>query len=568
MKRLYALILIVAVSYLALTQITFANEPNIALSEPELIFSGVKNTTIPTQPITITNNGATTLTVTNISLTGGSTSAYAIENKPSLPVQIAPAGTRTINIRFKPSSQQVGLHNTTLQINSDDPNKPTMTVGLYGLSANDLEGGNEPFLHNIVRTLGYPIQVGGNKLILGTGTPLIGSEVSAQLFEKAGSGPVSIKAVARYSPDLQIPFGFYEPKTVGPVKHQVAVIDFRAAADPPNHQRLNPVIVPGGADSFQPTTERFGIYVLGLDDRYTYQEDSLNVGGPTIHAVRVYPLVNRNNNPLPNQYLVTFEDASNGDYQDYVFLVKNVKPVSFLDLTPTPTHTSTHTPTNTPTPSNTPTETNTPTPTNTPTETNTPTATFTPTETPQGYVQLLDNPSFENGTYAAQVPNAWTPKRLTNDIVRCNNQAVTLSRTGSCAFRFKGGEKERSQLQQGVDLSALLTKSGDTLYLTAHTSTTQTPDALLRVVVFYESTKEVYTQTVPTNSEYTETNIQIPLTGDVRRVVVRIIHKSLKGRVLLDDVTLGFIPEGLPIPQGGFDSLRGNGQLIPLPPSP
>lgn len=562
MKRLYTLILVIAASFIALTQIVFANEPNIQLSEPELIFSGVKATTIPTQPITITNNGASTLTVNEIFLTGGTTSAFGIENAPSLPVQIAPAGTRTFNVRFKPSSGQVGYFHTTLRITSNDPINPTRNVGLHGLSANDLEGGNEPYLHNVVRTLGYPINVGGNQLIIGTGDPLVGSEVSAQLFIKAGGGPVSIKPVARYSPDLQIPFGYYEPNNGTPITHQVAVIDFRVAANPPNHQRLNPVIVAGGANSFQPTTERFGIYVFGLEDRYTYQEDALNVGGPTTHAVRVYPLKDRNDNPLPNQYLVAFEDASNGDYQDYVFLVKNVQPLSFFDLTPTPTATNTPTPTDTATP------TATFTPTNTATATNTPTATFTPSLTPQGYEQLLNNTGFENGTNSANAPMSWTPKRLSDDIVRCNNNVVTLSRSGDCAFRFKGSVKERSQLQQAVNLSAFVTASGDSLYLTAHTSTTQTPDALLRVVVFYEASKEVYTQALPTSEFYTETNTLIPLTGDVRRVVVRIQNKSLKGRVLLDDVTLGFIPEGLPIPAGGFDSLRGTGQLIPVPSAP
>ena len=44
--------------------------------------------------------------------------------------------------------------------------------------------------------------------------------------------------------------------------------------------------------------------------------------------MRVYPAKNRSGQLLANTYLVTFEDASNGDYQDYVFRLSNVKPAA------------------------------------------------------------------------------------------------------------------------------------------------------------------------------------------------------------------------------------------------
>jgi hypothetical protein len=43
--------------------------------------------------------------------------------------------------------------------------------------------------------------------------------------------------------------------------------------------------------------------------------------------MRIYPVHNKNGIDIKNTYLVCMEEASNGDYNDYVFLVKNVKPV-------------------------------------------------------------------------------------------------------------------------------------------------------------------------------------------------------------------------------------------------
>lgn len=42
--------------------------------------------------------------------------------------------------------------------------------------------------------------------------------------------------------------------------------------------------------------------------------------------MRTYPLKDRAGAAIPNGYLVCFEEAANGDYQDYVFTLYNVKP--------------------------------------------------------------------------------------------------------------------------------------------------------------------------------------------------------------------------------------------------
>jgi hypothetical protein len=61
-----------------------------------------------------------------------------------------------------------------------------------------------------------------------------------------------------------------------------------------------------------------------------YSEDVWNmVFNPThaSHATRIFPVKDIAGNPVANTYLLCMEEAANGDYNDYVFLVKNVQPI-------------------------------------------------------------------------------------------------------------------------------------------------------------------------------------------------------------------------------------------------
>jgi hypothetical protein len=43
-----------------------------------------------------------------------------------------------------------------------------------------------------------------------------------------------------------------------------------------------------------------------------------------VHRVKVFPLADATGTAIPQSYLVAVEEASNGDYQDYVFVLSNV----------------------------------------------------------------------------------------------------------------------------------------------------------------------------------------------------------------------------------------------------
>jgi hypothetical protein len=543
----------------AMTQAQAPRAPEINLNKTELVFAGVVNkTTLPNQFVDIINSGSTDLTISSIVKSGSG--AFALINPPTTPYVLPANGKLTLEVRFKPTStvdhgQQLSA---SVTINSNDSDEPSRTISLYGLSAEDIEGAGEPGLKNVVEVLGYKINVGWSGLVCGSKAdncdPKEGEEVLVPLFRKApGATNITIKAVGRYSPNRDILYGWYTPNgTNNPSLNQVAVITEAVSQTiqyPPNYQTLNPTI--SGSTSFNPGNATFGIYVLGLEDRLTFTEDHLNeaTNGPTIHAVRVYPLRDRAGNLVPNSFLLGFEDATNGDYQDYMFVIGNVVDANTPQQTPTSTNTPitptvagvtpSPQPTNTPVPptdeptlqvtatsttltetpgdptetSSAPTSTSDPNATSTdePGSTSTPdatangtstpegTATTEATETPQGPtatptntpdistgVEVLMNGGFE------MLIDGWKGKNLSRDRVKCNkdttgdgNADKVVARTGVCAFMFKGDVGEFSQITQILDPAAQPYAAGDSFAFNGYFKAKPNVAARVRMTVKY-----------------------------------------------------------------------------------
>jgi hypothetical protein len=220
----------------------------------ELIFSGVKGTSSAAQSLIIHNTGAGALQVSALGFTGTHAAAFGLVDAPTTPLTIPSGQSVALKVIFKPGNTTTGNLSAALQINNNDADEGTLKVNLYGLSTNGLYGNLEPTLDAIVKTLGYNINVGSTGLILGTSPSPIGDEVLVPLFKKAGTGPVNLKPVARYSPDDLLDFGYYTKNNGIAILNKVATIDLK------QDQTLNPKIVSGGATSFDPGSATFGFY--------------------------------------------------------------------------------------------------------------------------------------------------------------------------------------------------------------------------------------------------------------------------------------------------------------------
>ena len=292
------------------------SEPEVDVNTAELIFSGNKNTTSAAKQIVVNNTGAGTLTINSVTTSGDDANSFTVTN----PGSIASGQSASINVTFTPGNNG-GALSTTLILSSNDSDEGSVEVKLYGLSADGYFGQKEPTLQDALTTLGYDVDTGWDGLTFSPNTFPVGDEITESRFQKAGAGNVTLTPLARYSPDEVLPFGYY---TESSNLQEVAAIG--ADSNPSTYaQTLFPGIIRGG-DSFDPGSATFGIYVDSqVFNRVSYTEDSLNTGVP--HATRIYPAKDRSGQLLANSYIIGFEDATNGDYQDYVFLLSNVTPV-------------------------------------------------------------------------------------------------------------------------------------------------------------------------------------------------------------------------------------------------
>lgn len=275
------------------------------------MFGAVQQTQSPTQVVKLTS-GAASVKLVSVKLDAAAqgTASFELVSPPADGTTIAAGQSLDVQVRFKPSG--IALFESQLVIETKGPDLKS-NVGLFGLGTKGLEGENEPYLKVVLDTLGYKVDVGGSAL-LSTTTPLVGSEVAAQRFQAAGAGDVRIIPVARYSPPEPIPYGFYTATetVVGTIADD-------------QYQALNPKTDAGSKTTFADPGAPFGLFTTSKTHK-TYSEDSKNAANQVKHAVRTYPLKDRAGAAIPNGYLVCFEEAANGDYQDYVFTLYNVKP--------------------------------------------------------------------------------------------------------------------------------------------------------------------------------------------------------------------------------------------------
>jgi len=288
----------------------------IAESKSSMVLSAIKGSA--SKPDSIELSSTKNITLGDFKIKGEQAAFFKVV--PPKIKQITIGKPVTIVVVFTPSEMFTGIGRATLEI------KDCVPVQLTGLSTKGLEGENEAPLSMLVDALGYKINIGWTTLANHWRPELQGEELAPAMFKKASPGKVEMIPVARYSPDFPLNFGYYINSKTGPVQHQVGVL--AKAGKFPEHQLLFPRVA-AGQTSFDPSDDAFGFYAIS-PGHTIYSEDVWNIlFYPThaTHAMRIYPVHDKQNTILENTYLVTMEEAANGDYNDYVFIVRNVKPV-------------------------------------------------------------------------------------------------------------------------------------------------------------------------------------------------------------------------------------------------
>jgi hypothetical protein len=254
------------------------------------------------------------------------TKSVAIINGDTSQFKILSHTKQRLVIAFAPAHDFTGIARATLMM-KESSGKKLSPVQLTGLSTKGFEGANEAPLSLIADALGYRINIGWNSLDNNTLPQLMGEEIAVAQFKKAGPGKVEMFPVARYSPDFALPFGYYVNSSSAPQKKQVGILAVKD--NYPQHQTLFPAIASGGS-SFDPGQNSFGFYADG-PTHTAYSEDVWNMSlypANAVHAMRIYRARDASGKSVAHTYLLCVEEAKNGDYNDYVFLVKNIAPVT------------------------------------------------------------------------------------------------------------------------------------------------------------------------------------------------------------------------------------------------
>jgi hypothetical protein len=282
----------------------------------ELFFSGVRGIAKSSESVTIGNTGDQSVAVDDLVIVGSQAATFKLADLPPLPALLRPNQSVTVSVGFAPpAASEPGVHHARLRIvRSGDDDGPPCDMSALVTKGTDLA--SEPPLHQILETLGYAPDVGP------AGPPAsdakAGGEMKTGLLLHAKTGSVGLYVVARYSQDETSSFGAYTVENGKPVTRPMGSIAKG------HNQTLNPELQGEGQTSFDPGDAGFGIFVK-LPKRTLYLEDQRNPDGAK-HAMRVYPLRSRGGAQVPDALLVVVDEDGDGDFQDYVFTLVNVKP--------------------------------------------------------------------------------------------------------------------------------------------------------------------------------------------------------------------------------------------------
>jgi hypothetical protein len=307
------------------------------------VFSTAKGIDTPVRSFIVKNAGSKNLVVSDITISGPQASSFRLVSGQDRSFTLAPGESTGVSVVFRPSPTVFGKHTASLFVHSSDASQPADEMFLRGLNARDYENSMEPNRPLIVDTVGYETNVG-------TGLPKddvnAGEEVRQAYWRRANTGqPVQLFPLARYSSRTIGTTGFTSWHDFGSsTLHQLyGFAGCGSGCDPmaPNedggeNQKLLPV--PTNSNTGFAPSGAFGLALFASGETM-FSDDAKNdfQGTQTnTHNFRFWPMRDMAGNLVPNAYLVgvdlgldkivTPTSTKNWDYQDFMYVLSNVRP--------------------------------------------------------------------------------------------------------------------------------------------------------------------------------------------------------------------------------------------------
>jgi len=279
----------------------------------ELFFSGLRGKAQVTESVSLKNTGPKPMQIDKLQVVGEKAEMFRVTGAPGMPSVLGPGMSMTFQVLFAPpANAEQGVTRARVRVLRplDDDGPP---VDLSALVTKGGPATDEPSLHQILEALGYAVNVGSNSRILPPSPA--GDEVKSPRLERAKEGNVGMYLIARYTSDEDSSFGTYSLANDKPVLRPVG------GAAKGNHQTLNPELAADSQTSFESDGTAFGLF-LKVGKRILYSNPARN-GGKA--AAKVFPLSSRGRTVVPDALVVAFDEDGDGDFQDHVFMLWNVK---------------------------------------------------------------------------------------------------------------------------------------------------------------------------------------------------------------------------------------------------
>jgi hypothetical protein len=308
-------------------------EDNLGLGS-RLVFSTVKNEARTGHSATLRNAGTKTLTVSSLSFSGANQSEFQLcTAQPAF--TLAPGATKSICVQYRPNRAFTGittnLSSANLNITHSGSTTPYV-VTLGGLSTSNYEGNDEASVQDIFTALGYGTNAGMTFLphakSVAVTSNKVGDEVLAPYFLRAdGSKPVTLIPTAHYQG-----IDYFTNWKIGynakGSKNLTTLYNYNIGSANSGYGE-NQLLLPKVTGSMQLSPAVTTPFGFGDTDG-TYTDDNLNEG--KFHNWRVYTAKRADGTVIPNTYLIGTDIGSpwqnpnkNWDYQDFTFVVTNVK---------------------------------------------------------------------------------------------------------------------------------------------------------------------------------------------------------------------------------------------------
>jgi hypothetical protein len=280
--------------------------------------------------VRVHNSGSTPLTITSAVLSN--TTDFQINTANLNGASIPAGGHQDIEIQFKATSGRIKTG--TLTINTNDTDEPATVIDLAGYWQNKSENQEEPTLPELVQMFGFGTKiVNAGQALNPAGqsgkVQAVGDEILSPYWRRADAARavevVQLNAFHTHDSQESFRWHYRGSNTVTTLFTHEAVDAqsfFPRLADHSGIAAGALKLTTQGGD----TNPAFGIRIQNewSDPTKNVQEQA---GGGFGHHVRFWPVKDAAGNVVPNTYLMSMDYLGvNYDYQDNVFLLRNVTP--------------------------------------------------------------------------------------------------------------------------------------------------------------------------------------------------------------------------------------------------